>query len=122
MKWILDKPFVLSANFHGGAIVANYPYDDSRVSSWHDPNSLTPDHDFFVHLAKIYAENHRDMIELSAFSGGIIHGATWYVVRGGMQDFNYVFSNCMEITIEQTRCKMPENDPRVDEFPRNLQV
>ena len=30
IDWVLSQPWVLSANFHDGAVVVNYPYDDSH--------------------------------------------------------------------------------------------
>ena len=33
MKWILDNVFVLSANFHDGAVLVNYPWDNYQDRS-----------------------------------------------------------------------------------------
>ena len=117
MKWISSRPFVLSANLHGGSLVANYPYDDSPTGK--SIYSKAPDDDVFKALAKSYSENHPTMhmknppwpcpeVPADHFDDGITNGAKWYSVSGGMQDFNYVHSNCFELTIEQGCKKFPD--------------
>lgn len=44
------------------------------------------------------------------FVDGIVKGAEWYELSGGMQDYNYVFADCMEVTLEISCCKYPKED------------
>ena len=58
-KWIDENPFVLSANLHGGSLVANYPYDDRADKR--SVYSATTDDDIFRKLALTYSSNHPTM-------------------------------------------------------------
>lgn len=53
MKWINNHHFILSANLHGGALVASYPYDGSKNMTSY--NSVSPDDLTFRHLARTYS-------------------------------------------------------------------
>lgn len=112
MNWIQQYPFVLSCNIHNGALVANYPYD-SRPDG-RSTYSRSPDDDIFRQLALAYSNSHATMHkglpcpgDRSGFPQGITNGAAWYNVKGGMQDYNYLHSNCFEITVEQGCWKYP---------------
>ncbi|XP_058176585.1 carboxypeptidase M-like [Anopheles ziemanni] len=125
--WISKIQFVLSGSLHGGALVVSYPYDNTpnakicRSSStcavfhsYMSQPSLTPDDDVFKHLSLTYANNHGKMSRGVAcktaspsFENGITNGAAWYPLTGGMQDFNYVWHGCMEVTLEVSCCKFP---------------
>lgn len=112
MTWIISRPFVLSGNLHGGAVVASYPYDDSNTGRVCCKESPTPDNELFKGLATTYAQLHPTMrtgnvCKNDHFADGVTNGALWYEVHGGMQDFNYIHSNCFEVTFELSCCKYP---------------
>ncbi|KJH42997.1 zinc carboxypeptidase [Dictyocaulus viviparus] len=120
MKWLKQYPFVISANLHGGSLVANYPYDDS-VTGEDRPDGInrasfitllvqSSDDKLFVLLAYRYARAHPRMWKtgrrcgLSAdgdvFLNGITNGANWYIIT-----FNYYkpFYPCISMFIEHKR-------------------
>ena len=61
MDLILSEPWVISANFHDGAVVAAYPYNDYRDDNTQEGVHQTPDDDLFKHLGGTYAVNHGTM-------------------------------------------------------------
>ncbi|MCP9263351.1 Carboxypeptidase D [Dirofilaria immitis] len=107
MQWTKAIPFVLSANLHDGTMVVNFPYDDAKVEGI---EARTGDHELFVMLSYFYARAHKFMWKKGPrcinqhddddLNEGITNGNKWYRVTGGMQDWNYVFANCFELTIE----------------------
>lgn len=87
MSWITTNPFVLSANLHGGAVVASYPFDSSPSHKETGQLSLSPDNDVFKQLAVTYASSHPTMkkgneCKPDEFPGGITNGAYWFDVKG----------------------------------------
>lgn len=103
MNWTWQHHFVLSANMHGGALVANYPYD----GPFNGVYSASPDDALFIQLALNYSESHSTMHESNTFPNGITNGAEWYSISGGMQDWNYVWEEDFDITLEQGDDKWP---------------
>nr|XP_046190060.1 carboxypeptidase M-like isoform X1 [Oncorhynchus gorbuscha] len=114
MDWLKTESFVLSANLHGGAVVASYPYDNSNGGSeLQSGSSVAPDNDVLIQLAKTYSYTHSQMhkgdhcYDSKDFMEGITNGYYWYPLPGGMQDYNYVWGQCLEITLELSCCKYP---------------
>ncbi|XP_036196782.1 carboxypeptidase D isoform X2 [Myotis myotis] len=128
IDWIRRNKFVLSGNLHGGSVVASYPFDDSPEHKATGIYSKTSDDEVFKYLAKAYASNHPIMKtgaphcpgeEDETFTDGITNGAHWYDVEGGMQDYNYIWANCFEITLELSCCKYPPASQLQQEWENN---
>jgi hypothetical protein len=101
-----SKHFVISANFHGGAEVANYPWDS--ISSLHVDNA------WFSAISTAYATSAQANSPAGYFddlySGsipGVTNGYAWYTMDGGRQDWFTYYRQCREVTMEISSTKMP---------------
>ena len=99
MDFQKSRNFSLSANFHGGSVVVNYPWDSSYER--HPFDGLLQD------LSLIYADENPAMRGSREFNRGITNGADWYVVKGGMQDWSYFWYNDLQVTVELSDTKWP---------------
>lgn len=106
MRWSASRPFVVSANFHGGALVVNYPYDHQPGVPSGQP-ALSPDEDLLRVISLAYASHNPDMHTSTVFTEGVTNGSAWYSATGTMQDWSYRFMGCMEVTVELGATKWP---------------
>ncbi|XP_061131097.1 carboxypeptidase Z isoform X1 [Syngnathus typhle] len=130
MKWSRSIPFVQSASLHGGELVVSYPFDYSRHPQDEKMFSPTQDERVFKQLARTYADAHTTMSDTDTDrcgarfyrTKGIINGALWYSFPGGMSDFNYLHTNCLEITVELGCDKFPSEVELYPEWKRNKEA
>lgn len=97
IEWIKNNPFVLSANLHGGSVVASYPFDDRPDHPTTGRYSAAPDDNVFRLLAHSYANKHKTMASGNNcndnFTDGITNGGQWYDVPGTCFSFCNLFPN-----------------------------
>ena len=106
MRWSRAHNFTGALSFHEGAVVANYPWDAKRGSRRAE-YARCPDDAAFRRLARAYADAHPTMRSSAEFPGGITNGARWYPLWGGMQDWHYIATGTMDVTIEVNDEKFP---------------
>lgn len=106
MLWTAMNSFVLSGNTHGGALVANYPYDYTPGVSSGQP-AIAPDDALLQNLALRYSTTNAPMFASFPFPNGITNGSEWYSITGGMQDWNYRYTGCIDMTLELSNIKTP---------------
>ena len=108
MDFASQHRFVLSANFHGGAEVVNYPWD-----TWTSSQEKHPDNDWYISISRAYADTvhkYSPSTYMDDLNNGITNGGDWYVITGGRQDYMNYFHRCREITIELSNTKLLDSD------------
>ncbi|MBU1355752.1 MAG: carboxypeptidase regulatory-like domain-containing protein [Candidatus Edwardsbacteria bacterium] len=104
---------VLSATYHGGALIANYPWDylDSSVTPVLNPADLFLLKEVSLGYSRLnlpmYYTPDAPFAPANAADSGVIYGYTWYPVYGSLQDWSYHATSCVDITMEISSNKWP---------------
>lgn len=104
MSYAASRRFVLSANFHGGIELANYPWD-----TWTSISKTHADNNWYINVSRQYATLAQTNSPSGYFTGennGITNGGDWYVVAGGRQDYMNWWHHCREVTFEISDTKL----------------
>ena len=102
MTYAQNNKFVMSANFHGGSEVFNYPWD-----TW---ERLTSDDLWWQLVGREWADTVHKYGPPGYFTdenNGITNGHAWYEINGGRQDYMNFWQHCREVTVEISNAKLP---------------
>lgn len=106
--------FTLSANFHGGEVCFNLPWDTQANAPRQERFGDDP---LMRDLARQYADLNPTMRNNSggSFDRGVTYGYEWYEVDGGMQDWSNHYRHSTHATVELSMVKWPQAE-RLPEF------
>ncbi len=100
---------VISANFHGGIEVVDYPWDAFSHNHVDDA--------WFNWAGHKYADTAQQraypVLYMSSFDDGVVVGWEWYAIKGGRMDYVTYFLHGREVTLEVSNQKFP----RPEELP-----
>jgi hypothetical protein len=103
MDFMKQQRIILAANFHDGAEMVNYPWDDRSVRH--------ADDDWYIRLSRQFADTVHNYCPPGFFTdknNGITNGSDWYTIYGGRQDYVNYYLHGREVTIELSHLKSPD--------------
>ena len=104
-QWMMDLAqeylFTMSANYHGGAEVMNYPWDTYQP--------LCADDAWWQLVCHEYADltHQQSSSYMTDYNNGITNGYAWYTITGSRQDYMNYYGQCREVTVECSNSKTP---------------
>jgi PKD repeat protein len=110
--------FVVSANFHGGAEVFNYPWDGIAARHADDAWFQAAGTDY---VSQARADGWSSYMT-DVTSSGVTNGYDWYEVDGGRQDFMNYWGHCKEVTIELSSVKLLDSSQLPSYWTANRQA
>ena len=110
-----EYQFTMSANYHGGAEVVNYPWDNNTTRH--------ADELWWRTISRQYADlaHEKNPDYMTDRDNGVTNGADWYMINGSRQDYMNYYQQCREVTIEcsSTKCPPASDLPLYWEYNRN---
>ncbi|MCC5876449.1 MAG: succinylglutamate desuccinylase/aspartoacylase family protein [Candidatus Sumerlaeia bacterium] len=108
MEWSAARnQVVLQANYHGGALVINYPLDECATCNTQCGGSYSADEPLLREIALAWARPNQRLSNSTRFTDGVTNGAEWYSIYGSMQDWHFRFRGTVEVTVELDNNKIP---------------